>query len=100
MRKLQPNEQLLTGRWIAHDGKIHGDAVCERIEWLLAHHLQKMVDSPKSGGWESLYRDPDDGRYCERIYPQGELHGGGPPQLKYLTTDDARQKYGIESIES
>jgi Immunity protein 27 len=98
MTKLQPNEQLLTGSWIAQNGKVHGDAICERIKWLLAHHLQKVADSPQWGAWETLYRDPDDGRYWERTYPQSELHGGGPPELRVLTTEEAGQKYGSQAV--
>jgi hypothetical protein len=94
LNKLQPNEQILTGRWLLEDGRARGDAVCERIEWLIAHHLQKIVDSPQSSAWETLYSDPDDGRYWERTYPHGEMHGGGPPQLKRLTIQEASKKYG------
>jgi len=48
----------------------------------------------------TLYRDPDDGRYWERTYPQSELHGGGPPELRVLATEDARQKYGAQLVKS
>lgn len=95
MTKLQPNERLLTGRWIVQDGKVRADATCERIAWLLSNHLQKIADSARSGGWETLSRDPDDGRYWESTYPQSGLHGGGPPELRCLTADEAREKYGI-----
>ncbi len=74
--------------------RARGDAVCERIEWLVAQHLQKITDSPEFGAWETLYCDPEDGRYWERTYPQGEMHGGGPPQLKCLTSREASEKYG------
>jgi Immunity protein 27 len=94
MNRLQPNEQILTGAWLVQDGRARGDAACERIEWLIAHHLQKIADRPRSGAWETLYRDPEDGRYWERTYPQGEMHGGGPPQLKRLTIQEASDKYG------
>lgn len=100
MTKLQPNEQLLTGAWIVQNGKVIGDATCERIAWLLSNHLQKIAHSAQSGGWETLYRDPDDGRYWECTYPQGGLHGGGPPQLRYLTVEHARQKYGAAVVKS
>ena len=70
MIKLQPHEQRLTGSWVAQDGKVHGDAICERIKWLLAHDLKKVADSPQWGAWKTLYLDPDDGRYWERTYPQ------------------------------
>jgi hypothetical protein len=98
--KLQSDDSLLTGYWLVQNGKAHGDAACERIEWLLSHHLLKVADSLEGGGWETLYRDPDDGRYWERTFPQGELQGGGPPQLRCLTADEARQKYGAQVIKN
>jgi hypothetical protein len=98
MNKLQPDEQMLTGRWLVEDGRVRGDDVCERIEWLIAHHLQKIANSPQSGAWETLYRDSDDGRYWERTYPQSEMHGGGPPRLKCVTTQEASKKYGAAVI--
>jgi Immunity protein 27 len=100
MMKLQPNETMLTGSWLIQSGQARRDATCERIEWLVSHHLQKVTDSPQSGAWETLYRDPDDGRYWERTYPQGEMQGGGPPQLRYLTTEEAKQKYGVHVVKS
>ena len=100
MTKLQPSETVLTGSWIAQNGKVHGDAICERIKWLLAHHLQKVADSPRWGVWKTLDRDPDDGRYWERTYPQSELHGGLPPELRVLATEDSRQKYGAQLVKS
>ena len=95
MMKLQPGETILTGHWIIRDRKAVADSICARIKWLIAHHLQKIADSPQWGAWETLYRDPDDARYWERTYPQGEMHGGGPPQLRCLTTEEAKMKYGV-----
>lgn len=61
MDKLKPGELVLTGNWIKDHGCMRGDAVCQRIEWLIAHHLTKIASSPQSGGWGTLYRDPEDG---------------------------------------
>lgn len=72
------------------------DSACERIEWLVDHHLKKIAHSPQSGAWETLYRDPENGRYWEKTYPKGEMHGGGPPALVCLTADEAVRKYGIK----
>lgn len=96
MNNLQPNETLLTGQWTIHDGRMHRDATCERIEWLVSRYLQKIADSPRSGAWETLYRDPHDGRLWERTYPQGEMQGGGPPQLRHLEANEAKRKYGVD----
>ena len=96
--KPQPNEQTLIGTWLVEDGRARADAACERIEWLIAHHLKKIADNPQSGAWETLYRDPDDGRYWERTFPQGHMHAGGPPQLKCLTFQEASKKYGVSVV--
>jgi hypothetical protein len=94
---LQPHETELTGQWIAENGEVRGDAACERINWLVTSHLEKLAFSPESGGWDTLFRDPGDGRYWERIYPQSELHGGGPPQLLCLSKVLAFTKYRIRA---
>jgi hypothetical protein len=95
MDKLQANETVLTGSWVACDGQVQGDTNCKRIEWLISNTLRKITDSPVSGGWETLYQDTDDNRYWERTYPQGELHGGGPAELRYLAAREASAKYGV-----
>ena len=100
MMKLQPNEIVLTGSWLIQNGEVHRDAISERIEWLISHHLQKITDSPQWGAWETLYKDLDDSRYWERTYPQGEMQGGGPPQLRCLATEEAKQKYGTLLVKS
>ena len=59
------------------NGRVRGDATCQRIESLTTNDLQEVAISKQWGGWETLFRDPDDGRYWERTYPQGEMQGGG-----------------------
>lgn len=98
MNKLQPGDQILTGKWLVREGRARGAATRERIEWLIANHLEKIADSRQSGAWETLYRDPDDGRYWERTYPQSGMHGGGPPQPKCLTIQEASEKYGAAVV--
>jgi immunity protein 27 of polymorphic toxin system len=88
---LRPDETDLVGRWEAHDGQVVADAVCRRIEALTKHHLQRVAVS--ADGWDTLYRDPGDGRHWELTYPDSGLHGGGPPRLTYLSAEGARQKY-------
>ena len=92
---LEPEETRLEGNWIYADGKPNVDPTCRRIEFLIAHQLKKIVDSPEYGGWETLFRDPVDGRYWERTYPHGEMQGGGPPCLTVLPADIARKKYRL-----
>jgi Immunity protein 27 len=78
MNKLRPDERRLVGGLIFENGQVRGDAVSERIDWLLSHHLEMIADSPESGAWETLYKDPNDGRCWERTYPNSGMHGGGP----------------------
>jgi hypothetical protein len=94
MQRIEPHETELTGNWIVEDGRARGDAVCQRVEWLTQSFLVKIADSRQSGGWETLYHDPIDGRLWERTYPNGEMHGGGPPRLAFLTPEEAAKKYG------
>jgi Immunity protein 27 len=52
------------------DDRVRSDSTCQRIEWLTSSYLEKIASS----NWETLFRDPDDGRYWEHTYPQGEMH--------------------------
>jgi hypothetical protein len=65
----------------------------QRIHWLVTNSLQKV--SVDASGWCILYRDPEDGRYWELTYPQGEMHGGGPPRLTCLEVSAAVRKYRL-----
>lgn len=86
------DEKDLIGKWEIVDGRIVSDATTERIMALIERTLEKVaVDNT---GWETLYRDPEDGRYWELTYPEGSLHGGGPPRLTHLSLEEARAKYG------
>lgn len=93
--KLRSNENMLIGSWIQVHNVVQADDVCKRIEWLVNTDLKKIASSPQWGGWETLFQDPSDSRYWERTYPQGDLHGGGPPQLKMMSADEAKAKYQI-----
>ena len=73
------------------DGRVRGDATCERIEWLVSGYLEKIASSD----WETLFRDPSDVRYWEKTYLQSEMHGGGPPSLFALSAEKAHAKYGF-----
>jgi hypothetical protein len=94
--KLKPEETILTGRWLLDGDVVRGDVACERIEWLTKNELQRLASSPQWGDWEILFVDPTDGRYWELTYPQGEMQGGGPPQLQVLSEIDAHRKYPLD----
>jgi hypothetical protein len=93
MNPIQPHEIELTGRWIVEGERVRSDATCERVKWLMQSCLVKLAYSRAGGGWETLYRDPNDGRLWELTYPQGEMHEGGPPRLAHLTPEQAAEKY-------
>lgn len=90
--KIHPTETLITGKWISSNEPAAEDETCERINELLRSHLRQIGHD--ASGWDVLYRDPDDERFWELTYPESELHGGGPAQLRCLTLDEARKKYG------
>lgn len=95
MKKLQPHETDLVGQWIFVGGEVKGDEACNRIEWLVSEVLEEVAISKEDGAWETLFRDPDDGRLWERTYPQSHMHGGGPPRLICLSPEQAKAKYDI-----
>ncbi len=94
--KIQPTETQLTGKWLSRNGRAVADETCERIHELVRSHLTRVGHD--ASGWEALYRDRNDGRLWELTYPQGALHGGGPPQLRCLTLEEARRKYGDAAV--
>lgn len=91
MIKIDPSETRLVGGWLANDGRVVSDETCERISKLVQGYLVRVGQDPF--GWDTLYRDPADNRLWELIYPQGHLHGAGPPELRCLSMDEAKQKY-------
>jgi hypothetical protein len=93
MNQIEPHETELTGNWVVEEGKVRGDTTCDRVNWLTQGWLVQVAYRRGGGGWETLYRDPTDGRLWERTYPQGELQGGGPPRLALLTPEQAAEKY-------
>lgn len=90
---LGPEESTLIGQWVVDGGSIRKDAVAERIEALVRGHLIEVATTD-AGSWEVLYRNPADDRLWELTYPQGEMHGGGPPALTLVSADNAARKYG------
>jgi len=89
---IEPNETKITGKWLMSQDRTVADETCQRISDLTQRHLVELGRDPS--GWDVLYRDPNDGRFWELTYPQSELQGGGPPQLRCLPADKAKLKYG------
>ncbi|RYE14490.1 MAG: hypothetical protein EOP34_06435, partial [Rickettsiales bacterium] len=81
------SEIKIVGNWIFDGSTIVADEHSLRIERLIANYLINIKTD--YSGWDTLYRDPDDGRYWELIYPKSEMQGGGPPSLILLSDDQA-----------
>jgi hypothetical protein len=90
---LKRDETRLDGEWVFRGGRMVADATCERIKDLVTSHLEKVTTD--RSGWDTLYRDPEDGRYWELVYLHSEMHGGGPPSLILVEKDAIKEKYGI-----
>jgi len=90
--KIISSETVLTGHWFVREGYVVADETCHRIDQLVNKHLKEVARDPS--GWDVLYRDPDDERLWELTYPESHLHGGGPPQLRWLPLEEATSKYG------
>lgn len=88
---LKSDEVELVGHWRMVGDVMTQDAVCERIQWLTDSVLQEL--SVDGSNWSALYRDPSDNRLWELTYPQGQMHGGGPPKLHVVCDVEARQRY-------
>ncbi len=91
MTPLKPTEQRLDGQWIVRSAQAAPDPVSERIDWLTVHALRKVATD--STGWDTLFVDPQDGRYWEKLYLHSEMHGGGPPSLICIPQQKAKRKY-------
>jgi hypothetical protein len=92
-----PEETDLIGKSVVVGGQVQADDTWERIERLTSDYLQEVATD--ESGWETLYRDPQDGRYWELTHPQ-DYHGGGPPRLTHISEEVARVKYGEDAVRS
>jgi immunity protein 27 of polymorphic toxin system len=93
MDELRSDETWLVGAWKAKEGRLQADDVARRINFLVARVLRKRAASPD--GWTVLYQDPGDGRFWELTYPQGEMQGGGPPELRVIAPQEVAKKYSF-----
>lgn len=90
---IRPDEKVICGGWQVVEGRLVPDAVLMRIQEFVQNHLRKIADT--SGGWETLFRNPLDGRLWERFYPRSEMHGGGPEGLRCIDKESAERKYNV-----
>lgn len=94
MVTINPNETVISGGWELIEGRMVPDATLARIQQLVRDQLEKIADI--GGGWETLFRDPADGRFWERINPRSEMHGGGPESLRCIDKNSAECKYHLK----
>jgi hypothetical protein len=90
---IKPEETRLIDQMLLQNGKAIFDETSERIIYLTKNYLVKMTTD--KSGWDTLYQDPKDKRYWEKVYPQSEMHGGGSPSLINISEDDVKRKYSI-----
>jgi hypothetical protein len=92
IKPIAPEETEISGGWMMTQDGVVVDGSCQRIHDLVKSHLVKLGHD--SSGWDTLYRNAADGRLWELTYPHSEMHGGGPPQLRWLSSEEAKRKYG------
>lgn len=92
------DETEIVGRWTEIHGEVQPDAACRRIERLIDTELEQLTAAP-DGGWDTLYRDPEDGRLWECVYEDSSFHGAGPPTLRVCDPALALEKYGWQEEE-
>jgi len=93
MKKITEEETLISGKWLYVGGEVRKDENSLRIEWLIQNHLKWI--SKDETGWLNLYLDPLDGRYWELFYEDSDFHGGGPPSLRCLPKETAKERYRL-----
>lgn len=69
------------------------DPIDARVLHLVRERMERIASS--SDGWDTLFRDPRDGRLWELTFPEGNLFAGGPRRLSVIAEADAREKYGL-----
>lgn len=92
MTELSADERELVGGWEESAGRTVADATARRIELLVSSALERVASS--ADGWDTLFRDPKDGRLWELSYPDSGTHAGGAPRLTALSVEEAAVKYG------
>lgn len=93
MARIQHHECVIEGRWVVSAGRVIVDSTCDRIHFLVTDYLCHLADT--DDGWSRLYSDPADGRLWELSYPQSHLHGGGPPTLTAISSEQAAIRFGL-----
>jgi len=91
--KIDKDETEISGNWVFNGSKMITDEQCARIDWLRSNYLIEIATD--KSGWLKLYQDPEDKRYWQLDFKQGELQGGGPPSLVLLSEFEAKSKFNF-----
>jgi len=91
MKRINSDENKITGHWHLNEGNVEKDINCKRIDYLTINYLTEV--STSEDGWSKLYIDKNDGRYWELVYNDSSFHGGGPPSLIALNEKEVLRKY-------
>jgi Immunity protein 27 len=70
--------------WVLRDGKMVAEGDAKAIDALLETSLVEL----KTANWAILYRHKDTAELWQLVYPQSEMHGGGPRRLRRLDQGD------------
>jgi|TARA_B110000902_G_scaffold86485_1_gene102630 hypothetical protein len=73
------NQKEIIGKWIFKDGKVLADSNCNTIELMIKNDLIEFESDDDN--WIKKNKGKKDGSIWELTYPEGHLHGGGPPKL-------------------
>jgi hypothetical protein len=93
MTTLLSAETEVTGEWRPVGGKmIAGDTYLAIHDLVSDQLVKRAVDS---SGLYVFCREPQDTRLWELSYPQSEMHGGGPPELKCVSEIAPRWSFGV-----
>jgi hypothetical protein len=88
---------LFEGKWIFDGQRLVADEVCKQIDAL----LRTLTPCGSSDdGWTKLYRDTEGGTFWELTYPYGEMHGGGPPRLESLSSEEMRLRHSDVNVDN
>ncbi|WP_061235291.1 Imm27 family immunity protein [Leptospira weilii] len=93
IKKLLPSEKEIIGSQITDDSGTQHDSNISRVIYLIENYLIKIKTD--SSGWNTLYQDPEDGRYWEATYLDSDMHGGGPISLVALSDNHAKKKFKL-----
>ncbi len=88
---LGKDEVLLKGENML--GKPHPGEVTRRIDYLTENALKEVAVC--NADWSRLYYDESDGRYWELFYPEANWKDMGPPSLRCISEDEAKEKYKV-----